>query len=510
MADPRRVLVVAVARTPSTVIVCLRPLSALDAEVDLRVRSPQNCQPEDLRWAEVVVFSRTFDWHSLRAFRFAQALGRPVVYQLDDALFDAQPTPDPNTSLQPASLLRMVEFLTTATQVHLSSTPLFDRVQRLGGPAWLSPTYFDPRFLAESVDHTADDVHRIVFPTFRRDCEATQRMTVECLQAMLTEIPDIEIHMWRQEPALRQHPRVIQHPITFDLDTFMRELQALRPAIGLSFLGTSALERAKSNVKFRDFAGLGIPGIYSDVPVYSRSVTNGVQGLLCGEDPQEWVEAVRRLKADAGLRRSIATAARERVLGEYGLEPMLDFWRRSLADARAEPHQMPTMPVSVGFDNAVPTDERVAMLAQLTRVWPSARSLQPADGVYVHIGRLTTTVTAGGAEFTVEPGEPGFDWIPEGRQLFYDPRATTGSFCRTVAHAHAVFLAARLAGGLPALDSPPLDPNDSLHRAARRYNQRQDALDRAQRLRQRARKATPGFLWRYAQHRRRTASMYQA
>lgn len=490
-------------------MVCLRPLSALDGEVDLRVRSAHNCRPDDLRWAEVVVFSRTYDWRSLRAFRFAQALGKPVVYQLDDALFDAQPTPDTLTALQPASLLRMVESLTTATQVHLSSTPLFDRVQRLGGPAWLSPTYFDPRFLTESVDHTADDVYRVIFPTFRRDCEATQRMTVECLQAMLTEIPDIELHMWRPEPALRRHPRVIQHPITFDLDTFMRELQALRPAIGLSFLGTSALERAKSNVKFRDFAGLGIPGIYSDVPVYSRSVTNGVHGLLCGDDPQEWVESVRLLKADPDLRRSIVTAARDRVLGEYRLEPMLDFWRQSLADARAKPHRIVAVPVSVGFDHGVPTDERVALLGQLAQVWPSARSAGPADGVYVHIGGQTTTVTAGGLKFTVEPGEPGFDWIPEGRQLSYVPGATVGSRSRTFAHAHAVFLAARLVGGLPALDSPPRDEGDSLLRAARRYNNRENARDRVQRVRQRARKATPGYLLRYAQHRRRTQSMYQ-
>lgn len=509
MTDPRRVLVVAVDRTASTVITCLRPLSALDAEVDLRVRSPQNCRPDDLRWAEVVVFSRTLDWRSLRAFRMAQAMGTPVLYQLDDALFDAQPTADSDVVLQPASLLRLVEFLTMATQVHLSSTRLYDRVQHLGGAARLAPTYFDPQFLTESLDHATDDVHRVVFPTFRQDPAATRRLTVGCLQAMLNEIPDIEIHMWRQEPALRGHPRVVVHPITFDLETFLRELQALRPAIGLAFLGPSAFEQAKSNVKFRDFAGIGIPGIYSDVPVYSRSVTQGVHGLLCGDDPAQWVESVKLLKRDAALRRSVVTAARERVLADYSLDSMLDFWRRCLAEARAEPRRLTAVPVSVGFDSTVPFDERVALLAQLIRVWPATRGTPGAEGVSVRIGQETSTVMAGGPAFTVEPACPGFDWIPEGRRLAYDPAAQAGPSSRAFAHAYAVFLAAREFGGLPALGGPPPDSTDTHGRAALRYNRRLDTRARVRSLGERVRKATPEYLWRYAQHRLRVRRMHQ-
>ena len=49
-------------------------------------------------------------------------------------------------------------------------------------------------------------------------------------------------------------------------------------AIGLAPLRDSAENRAKTNNKYREYAALGIPGIYSDMPVYASSVRHGETG----------------------------------------------------------------------------------------------------------------------------------------------------------------------------------------------------------------------------------------
>jgi hypothetical protein len=106
-------------------------------------------------------------------------------------------------------------------------------------------------------------------------------------------------------------------PATGDYRSFL-DLMAERADwdIGLAPLASGAFEASKSDVKYLDYAGLGIPGLYSAHPAYG-SVEHGVTGMIAR--PDGWCEALIALAEDPALRARIAASAREDLLARRTL-----------------------------------------------------------------------------------------------------------------------------------------------------------------------------------------------
>lgn len=100
--------------------------------------------------------------------------------------------------------------------------------------------------------------------------------------------------------------------------------------IALAPLRDTPFNRAKSDIKFLDYAALGAPGIYSDLPVYAESVRHGETGLLAANDTASWVMALRSLIEQPGLRRELAANARRYLHSERILAVRATEWADAL------------------------------------------------------------------------------------------------------------------------------------------------------------------------------------
>jgi glycosyltransferase involved in cell wall biosynthesis len=85
--------------------------------------------------------------------------------------------------------------------------------------------------------------------------------------------------------------------------------------VGVAPLVDDEFNRSKSDIKFLDYSALGLPGVYSDVPVFASCV-DGITGLKTPNTVDGWCEALARLCADVELRMSLARAAQEYVIHE--------------------------------------------------------------------------------------------------------------------------------------------------------------------------------------------------
>jgi hypothetical protein len=96
-------------------------------------------------------------------------------------------------------------------------------------------------------------------------------------------------------------------------------LSRLRLDIGLCPLFDDEFNRCKSDIKYLEFAFLGICGIYSRLPPYVPSVSHRVTGLLCEWSEPAWLQAIEELAADDGLRAALSQRAyasiQPRILG---------------------------------------------------------------------------------------------------------------------------------------------------------------------------------------------------
>lgn len=84
--------------------------------------------------------------------------------------------------------------------------------------------------------------------------------------------------------------------------------------IALAPLLDSPFNAARGPTKFFDYTRMQAAGIYSDGAPYRGFINDGVDGVLLDNDPTRWVDMILQLALDAERRRTIASAATQRVV----------------------------------------------------------------------------------------------------------------------------------------------------------------------------------------------------
>ncbi|EHJ46505.1 glycosyl transferase group 1 [Solidesulfovibrio carbinoliphilus subsp. oakridgensis] len=136
-------------------------------------------------------------------------------------------------------------------------------------------------------------------------------------------------------PPAGTFPGATTLPFTPDYAAYAARLPRLGCGVGLAPLADTPFNRAKSPMKWMEYAAAGMAGVFADLPPYREVVEPGVTGLLAGPDPAAWHEAVSRLVCDAALRRRMAGRAMEAVAAGHllsaGAREYLDAWTRVAA-----------------------------------------------------------------------------------------------------------------------------------------------------------------------------------
>jgi len=150
---------------------------------------------------------------------------------------------------------------------------------------------------------------RIGYPTSRRSNVAP--LLVPVIEEIARRHPDqvrFEFVGWAPD-ALATHRSVSLHPHIPDYDRFLAYKLSRQWDIGIAPLVGESFESYKTNVKYREYGGCRVAGVYSDVLPYSDTVVHGVTGLLAENHPDAWIDALEGLIVDEQLRARIATRA---------------------------------------------------------------------------------------------------------------------------------------------------------------------------------------------------------
>ena len=95
--------------------------------------------------------------------------------------------------------------------------------------------------------------------------------------------------------------------------------------IGIIPLVNTEFNKCKSELKYIEFAALGIPVVASDMNVYNEAIEDGVTGFLANNE-DEWVDKLSLLIEDPILRNGMVNNAREDILKNYNLKSRLIQW----------------------------------------------------------------------------------------------------------------------------------------------------------------------------------------
>ncbi|WP_158774112.1 glycosyltransferase [Cobetia sp. L2A1] len=140
----------------------------------------------------------------------------------------------------------------------------------------------------------------------------------------------LEVMMGRHLPeALLDIPRLTA-PDAMPWQEFQHYQATRRLQIGLAPLLDTPFNRGKSWIKFLDIAAMGGVGIYSRRAPFTEIVEHGVDGLLVGDDPQEWQAAIERLLTDREATREMAARAQQKARCIGSPDTCADFWARGM------------------------------------------------------------------------------------------------------------------------------------------------------------------------------------
>jgi len=255
----------------------------------------------------------------------ARAHRRPVIYDLDDLLFGVHDG-HPDHAFYQARALHALKPLVDADLVVASTPPLAGHVSAfhdhvLTAPNRLPERSWRPvcqRVLREGRESRGEQltIGYIGSRTHRADLMQVEPAVLALLRRYRGRVRFLSVGV-PLSPGLRRirFAREIPPPraVRRDYPRFVRFAEDLPIDIGIAPLENNPFNRAKSDLKFQEYAALGVPGVYADLEPYAKRVRPGVTGLLA-EGLSEWVEHLSRLVESPRLRRHIGAQAAGEIL----------------------------------------------------------------------------------------------------------------------------------------------------------------------------------------------------
>jgi glycosyltransferase involved in cell wall biosynthesis len=279
-----------------------------------------------------------------RLLESAKAVGKPVILDTDDLLYEVSRR-HPDYAVYQAKALYALKAVLDADLI-VASTPTLARhlsefhgkvvtiPNRLPAPLWHE---IAEQSLADTRDQRGEGltIGYIGTSSHQPDLETIEGALRTILDRYQGRVRLLTVGMPLTE-RLRSLPGVGQilppKSVYRDYRRFPEFASRLPIDLAVAPLADSPFNRCKSDVKFQEYAALGIPGVYAALDPYADRVRPGANGFLAADDSQ-WVDGLSRLIESAEVRRQIRQAATQEVLRQWDTPGAGLTWTEALQQA---------------------------------------------------------------------------------------------------------------------------------------------------------------------------------
>lgn len=263
--------------------------------------------PEELAEFDTVIFQRQCSEASWQAIQYVNSLGKLSVYELDDDLWHIDRT-NPAFSYWTPEKLRGVESCIAESQVVTTTTPyLAERLTRFNKKIFILPNMLPKE--QWQLSKKAKDNRKLVLGWAGGTSHWPDLRILEgTIEQLLDDYTEIEFHIAGAGPVpFKQHER-LKGLESVKIEQYPKLLSGFD--VGLAPLVDTQFNRAKSDLKFLEYAMAGLAVVASKVESYKGSIIHGQNGFMA-KNTKDWIKYLKRLIEDAELRQRIAAKARE-------------------------------------------------------------------------------------------------------------------------------------------------------------------------------------------------------
>jgi glycosyltransferase involved in cell wall biosynthesis len=246
------------------------------------------------------------------------ASGKPVVYELDDLLFDVPPE-NPHYNFTQARKHLFTNALSRVNAVVVTTNRLAEQVRQYANEAYVLHNLVDPDLFHGSVPAAKEFVTIGLAGSTTHDADFA--LLDEALEKVIEKYHGKVLLIFMGTLPKRWTDRVAVelHSFEPDYEVYASRISALGLDIALVPLLNNSFNQVKSNIKWLEYSACGIAGIYSNTEPYC-SVRNHETGILVENSTEAWFDAICDLIDNPDKRMGLATAAQGEVLRDWNMQ----------------------------------------------------------------------------------------------------------------------------------------------------------------------------------------------
>lgn len=279
-----------------------------------------------LKWADVLMLSKHSSDSALKIAITAKKLNKKIIYDIDDWIFSFPSYS--NAKDQSQKLNNINQIIKLADHVTVANKTLFLAIKKyVNNPVLVANGMYVEKYLTKI---TNDEFiqPRIVFTNADMlKVKSAKETFLKVLQVFSKKHPEYILDFYGDPfPEMYSIP-FLHFTNRMPYPDFMKSLVAGKYQFAITPLGGTEDEESyffhscKNPFKYLNYGNACVPGIYSDVPIYSdECVSHGKTGLLVNNTMEEWVDTMENLANDKGLRATIRKNAFEDIMDNYHIQ----------------------------------------------------------------------------------------------------------------------------------------------------------------------------------------------
>jgi hypothetical protein len=378
---PPRVLAIFTALRSATWIYTIRPLGALAKSgiIQFKYVVESDVSLSDIHESDLILFSQNNQELAFDVIEEAKNYGIPTIYEVDDNCW-ALPLDTWIGRLirAPQKIAMMEHYLKNVNLVKVYNPLLEDFISKNFNPnIYKAIPCIDIENIPDDTPSPGHGKIKITYITGRGPQDELFKLFDNELKNILIDYNDrVSAFFWGGIPdCFKGLPNIESVPIIYDYNEFLRKIPSFGIDIGLAPAIPNSLYLAKTNTKVRDYGAFRIAGVYSNVPLYSRDITDNETGLLVDNQPGAWYAALKKLIEDEQLLEKIKNNAYKYVFDHYRQKLAEEEWIKLIEQMvlSSTTHRPKTLQQRLGINMSAPHKE----IRQGDQIWIGKTSPLP-------------------------------------------------------------------------------------------------------------------------------------
>ncbi|WP_455717123.1 hypothetical protein, partial [Anaerosporobacter sp.] len=192
----------------------------------------------------------------------------------------------------------------------------------------------EPCWLAENCEKVNEKIKIGFAGSIDRATDVDSILT-ETIKTLIDKFGDkVIFEFMGAKPKIVEEMNLTYYPYEDSYEEYKKVLSSLQWVIGLAPLPDTPFHKSKYYNKYIEYGSNKIIGVYSNIEPYSHVIKNQINGLLCDNNTQDWVNKISLLIENPKIVNDILNNVTKDISENYNIKSVTDNLIEQLVELR--------------------------------------------------------------------------------------------------------------------------------------------------------------------------------